>query len=193
MGTTTFTGPVQAGNIVNSDGSGTLASAGSTTNGTQNVGYCTMTQSCAVTQVTNVGVAGKFVTPIVVPFNSQILSITLSSVNIWDGVSPNFTVTAVDAAGDVLAFSSGTFSGGTVGLNAVTPGTDGNVLLNWTNTGYNQAPNGGTDSIGNFTSGQGFWGSDVQFIVNSTNTGGGTGYLTVTYVQSNSLNVSIYE
>ena len=193
MGTTTFTGPLQAGNIVNSDGSNTLASAQSTGSGTTNVGYCTMTQSCVITQATNAGVAGKFVTPIVVPFNSQILSITLSAVAIWDGVSPDFTVTAVDSAGDVLAFSNGTFSAGTVGLHAVTPGTDGTALLNWTNTGYSQDPYGGTDSNGSFTSGKGFWGSDVQFIVNSTNTGGGTGYLTVTYVQSNSLNVSIYE
>jgi hypothetical protein len=183
MGTTTFTGPLQAGNVLNSDGSGVLAAAGSAAGGTQNVGYCVMAQSCHVTQATNGTVAGKFTTPIVVPANSQILSITLSVVGVWSGSSSDFTVTATDSAGGSLSFSNGTFSAAAVGLVPVTPGTDVNTVLNWANVGYNQSPDTGI----------GAWGSDIQFILNSSNTGTGTGFLTVTYIQSNSLNVSYYE
>ena len=39
MSSTVFTGPVLAGNVLNSDGSGTLAGAGGSS-GIQNVGFC---------------------------------------------------------------------------------------------------------------------------------------------------------
>ena len=60
MGATTFTGPIKAGNILNTSGS---------TLGTDvaNVGYVVMAQSSAVTQAATT-------TSIVIPANSQILS-----------------------------------------------------------------------------------------------------------------------
>jgi hypothetical protein len=102
MGTTTFTGPVQAGNVINSDGSGTLASAGGST-GTQNVGYCLMAQTSAVAQATNIGVAGVYKTSIVIPAQSQIVSIQLAATAAWSGSA---TVEVGSTAGTTAAIAT---------------------------------------------------------------------------------------
>ena len=67
-----FTGPLIAGNVVHSDGSGTFAAVGETT-GTANQGYCQMAQTHAgITQTTT-----PFLTNIVLPAQSQILAASL--------------------------------------------------------------------------------------------------------------------
>ena len=58
MGTTTFTGPIKAGNVLQSDGTGNLAGVGGY-NGTANVGFAVMAQSQAITQATNGTDAGE--------------------------------------------------------------------------------------------------------------------------------------
>ena len=80
---TVFTGPIIAGNVVHSDGSGTLAGVGETT-GTANQGYVQMVQTQAAVN----SVASTFATNIVIPAQSQITDIYLM-------------VTTVQAAGTV--------------------------------------------------------------------------------------------
>src|SRR5271155_1483133 len=71
-----FAGPLLAGTIPHSDGSGNLAGVGGTT-GTANRGYVHETQSCVCTQATNTGTAGQFACPIVIPAQSQITAIKI--------------------------------------------------------------------------------------------------------------------
>lgn len=77
MSSTVFTGPVLAGNVLNSDGSGALAGVGGSS-GTQNVGFCQMAQSAAITQS---GTAAA--TSIVIPAQSQILDIYVNVTTGW--------------------------------------------------------------------------------------------------------------
>jgi len=79
MGTTVFTGPVLAGNVLNSDGTGNLAGVGGS-DGTQNVGFCTMTQIAAITQS-----ATAAATTIVIPAQSQIIDIRVAVTTGWSG------------------------------------------------------------------------------------------------------------
>ena len=67
MGTTTFTGPITAGDIVNTSG---------TTLGTNvaNVGFVEMVQTVAVTQATNGTTAGLYTTNIVIPAQKAIVT-----------------------------------------------------------------------------------------------------------------------
>src|ERR1700732_2372226 len=71
---TVLTGPVIAGNVVQSDGTNNLAGVGSQA-GTANQGYVVMAQACVITQATNTGTAGQFACPIVIPAQSKIDSI----------------------------------------------------------------------------------------------------------------------
>ena len=79
MSSTVFTGPVLAGNVLNSDGSGALAGVGGSS-GTQNVGFVQMAQSAAITQS---GTAAT--TSIVIPAQSQILDIYVNATTAWSG------------------------------------------------------------------------------------------------------------
>ena len=162
MGTTTFTGPIMAGNVLNSDGTGNLAGAGGDS-GVANVGYTTMAQSQAITQATNGSSAGVFTTDIVIPADSQILSITLTVSTAWTGAA---TTLGIGTTASATAFTAaGAVAGGTKGLISASPGTVDAAIANWTDVGS----------------------TDVQVRVTSTNTGSGVGVLTVTYIQSNNL------
>jgi hypothetical protein len=166
MGTTTFTGPVQAGNVIDSDGSGTLASAGGST-GTQNVGYCLMAQTSKVTQATNIGVAGVYKTNIVIPAQSQIVSIQLAATTAWSGSA---TVAVGSTAGTTAAtaFTAASASPA-VGITTYLP-TTATQNNNWVNV---------SNATFQTTGAQ-----DVQIKTTSSATGTGTGYLTVVYIQS---------
>ena len=85
MGMTTFTGPITAGDIVNTSG---------TTLGTNvaNVGFVEMVQTVAVTQATNGTTAGLYTTNLVIPAQSQILSVDLFVNVAWTGVASTFNV-----------------------------------------------------------------------------------------------------
>lgn len=121
MGMTTFTGPITAGDILNTSG---------TTLGTNiaNVGYVDMTQTAAVTQ--SGGILST--TPIVIPAGSQITSITLWVTAVWVttttlGVGTTASATALTTAGAV--------SGAALGLVSVTPGTSLTQINNWIDVG----------------------------------------------------------
>jgi len=162
MGTTVFTGPIQAGNVLQSDGTGNLAGVGGY-NGTANVGYCVMAQSEVVTQATNGSVAGVYTSGIVIPAQSQILSVTLMVTTAWTGTAKTTGIGTTVSATALTAAAA--VDGTTAGLVSVTPGTGATQIANWDNVGSN----------------------DINVVVTSTNTGSGVGTLTVTYIQSNNL------
>ena len=101
MGSTVFTGPVLAGNVLNSDGSGNLAGVGGSS-GTQNVGFCTMTQTAAITQSSTAAA-----TAIVIPAQSQIIDIRVAVTTGWSGgtLSIGTSATSNELASAIAAAS----------------------------------------------------------------------------------------
>lgn len=162
MAETTFTGPIKAGNVLQSDGSGVLAGEGGSS-GIANVGFAVMAQSEVITQATNVGSAGVYTTGIVVPAGSQILSITLLVTTAWTGTASTLGIGTTASATALTA--AGAVAGGTKGVVSANPGTVDAAIANWKDVGT----------------------TDIQVKVTSTNTGNGVGVLTVTYIQSNNL------
>ena len=77
MSATVLTGPVLAGNVLNSDGTGNLAGAGGSS-GQQNVGFALMTQVASITQSSTAAASG-----IVIPANSLIVGIYLNISTSW--------------------------------------------------------------------------------------------------------------
>ena len=154
MGTTTFTGPITAGDIINTSG---------TTVGTDvaNVGYVVMAQSATVAQATNVGSAGVYKTDIVIPANSQILSITVTKTAAWSGVASTINVGTNSTATQIAVAADNDLST-TVGLQAIVCGDNATRAGVWKDVGT----------------------TDVQIYTKSTNTGTGAGILTVTYLQA---------
>ncbi len=162
MAETTFTGPIKAGNVLQSDGSGVLAGEGGS-NGIANVGYAVMAQSQVITQATNGSSAGVYTTDIVIPAGSQILSVTLLVTTAWTGAATTLGIGTTASATALTA--AGAVAGGTKGVVSANPGTVDAAIANWKDVGT----------------------TDIQVKVTSTNTGSGAGVLTVTYIQSNNL------
>lgn len=149
MGQTTFTGPIRAGNILNTSG---------TTLGTDvaNVGFVVMAQSSPVTQASGT-------TTIVIPANSQILSIDVMVTTAWTGSAKTFGVGTTASATFLTA--AGALDATAIGPLEATPGTDATRAGNWVDVGT----------------------TDRQIAVTSTNTGSGVGVITVTYIQARDL------
>lgn len=160
---TLFSGPILAGTVQGSDGTNNLAGVGET-QGTCNVGWGVMGKSQVITQATNNGVAGQFVTNIVVPAQSQILRITLMVTTAFTGSA---TTLGVGSSASATAFTAANavVTSGALGQVAVSPGTSGTQIANWDNVGT----------------------TDVQIVLLSTNTGSGVGTLTVEWIQGNDL------
>jgi hypothetical protein len=156
---TVLTGPVIAGNVVQSDGTNVLAGLGSQS-GTANQGYCVMSQSCVITQATNTGTAGQFACPIVIPAQSQIHSIKVMVTTAFTGGA---TTLGIGSSASATAFTAANavVTSGALGQVTVVPGTGATQIGNWDNVGT----------------------QDVQIVVLSTNTGSGVATLTVTYAQ----------
>lgn len=96
MGSTVFTGPVLAGNVLNSDGSGNLAAVGGS-NGTQNVGFCEMVQAATITQSTT-----NTATSIVIPAQSLITDIYLNITVGWSN-SATLSIGTTSAANELAS------------------------------------------------------------------------------------------
>jgi hypothetical protein len=156
MSTTTFTGPIKAGDVLNTTGSsvGSLA----------NVGYVVMAQSATVNQATNIGSAGVYKTDVVIPAHSQILDISILKTTAWDGVAQTINV-GTSATATELAVAADNNLSTTLGITAIIPGNNSTRVGNWKDVAAN----------------------DVQIYTKSTNTGGGIGIITVTYIQANNL------
>jgi hypothetical protein len=119
MGTTTFTGPIKAGNILNTSGT-TLGSD------VANVGYVVMAQSSPVTQASGA-------TSIVIPANSQIVDIKVMVTSVWSGVATTFGVGTTASATFLTAAAA--LDGAAVGPLSATPGTDATRAGNWIDVG----------------------------------------------------------
>ena len=157
---TQLMGPLIAGNILASDGSGNLAGVGAINGGTANAGYVVMAQSCVITQATNTGTAGQFACPIVIPAQSQITSIKLMVTTAWTGGATTLGI-GTGASATALTAANAVVTSGALGQITVTPGTGATQIGNWDNVGT----------------------QDIQIVVLSTNTGSGVGTLTVSYHQ----------
>ena len=119
MGTTTFTGPIKAGNILNTSGT-TLGSD------VTNVGFVVMAQSSAVTQASGA-------TTIVLPAGSQIISINVMVTTAWTGAATTFGVGTTASATFLTA--AGALDGVAIGPLSATPGTDATRAGNWNDVG----------------------------------------------------------
>lgn len=156
---TTFSGPLVAGGVLHSDGTGNLAGVGGQV-GTANTGYAVMAQTSVIKQATNGAVAGVWTDPnLIIPAQSQILRITLMVTTAWTGSLATFGIGNTASATAYTAAGAGT--GATRGIVALTPGSNATAIGLWDNVGS----------------------TDVQIVVTSTNTGNGVGTLTVEYVQ----------
>lgn len=123
---TTLTGPIMAGTIFNSDGTGTLAGVGNVTNATQNIGYASMVQSAVITQASG-GCA------ITIPAQSQITDIYLMVTTPWTGAA---TTCGIGTTASATAFTTaGAVTATTRGQITVTPGTGATQIGNWDNVG----------------------------------------------------------
>ena len=157
MGKTTFTGPIRAGNILNTSGT-TLGQD------VKNVGSVVMVQTVPITQA---GTNPALGTSIVLPANSHILNIQMVVTSVWSGAASTFSVGTSATATELVAASgyTGSGAGGTIGVIGLTPGSDATRTANWDDNGT----------------------TDKRIWVLSTNTGTGVGTLTVRYIQAHDL------
>lgn len=122
MGTTTFTGPITAGDV--------LDTTGSTAGTVKNVGYVQMVQSVAVTQSATAGA-----TTICIPANSQIIAISALATTAFTGASAGLNVGTSATSTELVAAANFLLSA--VGLVSATPGTDATRTANWIDVGAN--------------------------------------------------------
>ena len=120
MGTTTFTGPVKAGNVLNTTGT----AAGSV----KNVGSVVLAQSAAVTQA---GTATAASTGICIPANSHIVAIDVLATVAWSGAADTISIGTTSAANQLV--SAGALTN--IGLTQLTPGTDATRTAKWIDVG----------------------------------------------------------
>lgn len=150
---TVFTGPLIAGNVIHSDGSGTLAGVGEQ-NGTANQGYTQMVQTQAGVNNT----AATFATNIVIPAQSQITDIYLMVTT----VDATHTFSVGNVGGTATSLTNGAIAVATLGqiTTTIIPTTAGQIA-NWDNTGN----------------------TDIQILLTFSGTGAFVGTLSVFYVQ----------
>jgi hypothetical protein len=119
MGITTFTGPIKAGNVLNTTG---------TTAGTvKNVGFVAMAQTAPITQA---GSLTAYNTGIVIPAYSHILNIQFLVTTGWAATATISIGTSATATELVVAQSLAT-----VGQTSAGPGTDATRTAKWSNVG----------------------------------------------------------
>jgi len=119
VGTTTFTGPIKAGPIINTSGT-TLG------RDVKNTGFVVMSQTVPITQALT---ATALATNIVLPANSHILNIQMINTVAWD-VTNTLSVGTSATATELVALTA--MPVGLVGLN---PGTDATKTAVWDDTG----------------------------------------------------------
>ena len=119
MGKTTFTGPVRAGNILNTSGT-------TIDKDVKNVGSAVMVQVYGFTQA---GSATALSTPIVLPANSHILNIQMVATAAWSGAATTLSVGTSSTATELVALTSIP-----VGVTGLTPGTDATKTALWDDT-----------------------------------------------------------
>jgi hypothetical protein len=121
MGKTTFTGPIRAGNILNTSGT-TLGQD------VKNVGSVVMVQTYPITQALTATALG---TTIVLPANSHILNIQMVVATVWNGAATTFSVGTSATSTELVSGAAG----GTIGVIGLNPGSDATRTANWDDTG----------------------------------------------------------
>jgi len=121
VGKTTFTGPIRAGDILNTSG---------TTVGkdVRNVGSVVMVQHFPITQA---GSATALGTNIVLPANSHVLQMQIVTTVAWTGGATTISLGTSATATELVAAGAV----GTIGINGLLPGTDATRTANWDDTG----------------------------------------------------------
>ena len=122
------------------------------------IGEVVLSQYQAITQA-GPAADGVFTTDIVIPAGSTITSIQLYVGVVWSGAASTLGIGTTASATALTA--AGAVAGGTLGIIAATAGADATRVGNWINVGT----------------------TDVRIKVTSTNTGAGTGWLVVNYIQ----------
>ena len=122
------------------------------------IGEVVLSQYQAITQA-GPAADGVFTTDIVIPAGSTITSIQLYVGVVWSGAASTLGIGTTVSATALTA--AGAVAGGTLGIIAATAGADATRVGNWINVGT----------------------TDVRIKVTSTNTGAGTGWLVVNYIQ----------
>ena len=120
MGTTTFTGPVKAGDVLNT--------TGTTAGSVKNVGSVVLAQSAAITQA---GTATAAATGICIPANSHIVSIDVLATVAWNGVADTISI-GTNATSNQLV-SAGALTN--IGLATLAPGADATRTAKWIDVG----------------------------------------------------------
>jgi hypothetical protein len=121
MSIVTFTGPIKAGDVLNTTG---------TTAGTiKNVGFVVMVQVAPITQA---GTATAAATSIVLPAYSHILQIQMLTSVGFDGVSSNLSLGTTAAVPTDLVAATSIANVGVTGMN---PGTSAPLTAKWSNVG----------------------------------------------------------
>lgn len=122
------------------------------------IGEVVLSQYQAITQA-GPAADGVFTTDIVIPAGSTITSIQLYVGVVWSGAASTLGIGTTASATALTA--AGAVAGGTLGIISATAGADATRVGNWINVGT----------------------TDVRIKVTSTNTGAGTGWLVVNYIQ----------
>ena len=120
MGTTTFTGPIQAGDVIDT--------VGTTAGSVKNVGTVVTVQSAAITQS---GTATAATTGICIPANSHILRIDILATTAWNGSASTISIGTSATSNELV--SAGSVSA--IGLNQLTPGTSATRTALWIDVG----------------------------------------------------------
>jgi len=121
MGVVTFTGPIKAGDVLNTTG---------TTAGTiKNVGWVAMAQTASITQA---GTATAYATGIVIPAYSHILNIQFLVTTGWD-VTATISIGTSATSNELVSAQSLA----TIGQVSAGPGTSATRTALWSNTGAN--------------------------------------------------------
>ena len=128
-----------------------------------NTGNVVLMQSEAVTQA-GPGADGVYTTNIVLPAGSTITDIKLYITAVWSGVASTLGLGTTVSATALTAATA--VAGGTLGIITATAGADATRIAAWYTVGT----------------------SDIRIKLTSVNTGTGTGFLVVSYVQPGSIN-----
>ena len=120
MGTTTFTGPIKAGDV--------LDTTGTAVGSIKNVGFCLMAQSADIVQSTT-----SAQTAITIPANSTIVSIVVLVDVAWSSATTTYTL-SVGTSSTATELVAST-NANAVGLLSLTPGTDATRTGVWQDVG----------------------------------------------------------
>lgn len=120
MGITTFTGPIRAGDVLNTTGTAVGSIA--------NVGFCVMSQTASIVQS-----ATAARTAITIPANSTILSIDVLVDTAWSSATTTYTL-SVGTSATATELVAAT-DADAVGLLSLNPGTDATRTGVWQNVG----------------------------------------------------------